>query len=105
MRSRTQSKLKLRLTTQTASTLEKITIINIATAANTKIGTITVTTPVFISLHVINHVVLYVIKKAIDHRTTFKKNEKSPKLSLGLPIETSLANLTTDLINNLINIL
>jgi hypothetical protein len=44
-------------------------------------------------------------KKAINYRTTLKKNEKSLKLSLGLLIEISLANLTTDLINDLINIL
>ena len=105
MRSRTQSKFKLGLTTQTASTLEKITIINITTAANTEIGIITMTVPVFISLHVINHVVLYMTRKAVNYKTTPKKNKKSLKLSSGLLIETSLANLITDLINNLINIL
>ena len=85
--------------------MEKITIINITTAANTEIGIITTTVPVFISLHVINYVVLYIIKKAVNHKTILKKNEKSLKLSSGLPIETNLANLITDLINNLINIL
>jgi hypothetical protein len=45
------------------------------------------------------------IKKAINHETTPKKNEKSLKLNLGLLIETSLANLTTNSINNLINTL
>jgi hypothetical protein len=105
MRSRTQSKLKLGLTTQTISTLEKRTIISITTTANTEIGTTTTTTPVPISLHVINHVVLYMIKKAVNHGTTPKKNEKSLKLSLGLPTETSLANLITDSINNSINTL
>jgi hypothetical protein len=45
------------------------------------------------------------IRKAINHGTTPKKNEKSLKLNLGLLIETSLANLITDLINDLINTL
>jgi hypothetical protein len=63
----------------------------------------TATIPVLISLHIINYVVLYIIKKAVDHRTTLKKNEKSLKLNSGLLIETSLANLITDLINDLIN--
>ena len=73
--------------------------------ANTKIKTITAIITAFISLHVINHIALYVTKKAANYGTTLKKNEKSPKLSSGLPIETNLANLTTNLINNLINIL
>ena len=85
--------------------MEKIIIISIATAANTKIGTIIVTIPVFISLHVINHVVLYVTKKAVNYRTISKKNKKSLKLNSGLPIETSLANLITDSINDSINTL
>ena len=85
--------------------MEKITIISITTAANTEIGIITATVPVFVSLYVINHVVLYIIRKAVNHRTIPKKNKKSLKLSLGLLTETNLANLTTDLINNLINIL
>jgi hypothetical protein len=85
--------------------LEKITIIGIATAANIEIKTITMTAPVLVSLYIINHIVLYIIRKAVDHGTTPKKNEKSPKLSLRLLIETSLANLITNLINNLINTL
>ena len=95
--------------------MKKITIINIITAANTEIRTITaanteirtitVTISVFISLYIINYVVLYIIKKAVNHKTIFKKNKKSLKLSSGLLIEISLVNLTTDLINNLINIL
>ena len=63
----------------------------------------TATVPIFVSLYIINHVVLYVTKKAVDHGTTPKKNEKSPKLSSGLPTETSLANLTTDSTNDSIN--
>ena len=61
------------------------------------------TVPVLISLHVINYIVLYMTKKAVDHGTTPKKNKKSPKLNLELLIEISLVNLTTDLINDLIN--
>ena len=80
-------------------------MIGIITAANTKIKTITVIATAFVSLHVINYVTLYVTKKAADYGTILKKNKKSLKLSLGLLIETSLANLMTDLINNLINIL
>jgi len=67
--------------------------------------TITITAPVLISPHVINHVALYIIRKAADYRTTSKKSKKNLKPSLGLPIETSLVNLITNLINNLINIL
>ena len=85
--------------------MEKITIISITTAANTEIGTITATAPILISLYIINHVVLYVTKKAVDYKTTPKKNKKSLKLSSGLLIEISLVNLTTNLTNNLINIL
>jgi hypothetical protein len=87
--------------------LEKRTIISIITAANTKIKTITTTTTTTapISLYIINHVALYIIKKAANHGTTPKKNKKNLKLSLGLPIKTSLTNLITNSINNLINIL
>ena len=63
------------------------------------------TAPALISFYIINYVALYVIKKAADHRIISKKNKKSLKLSLRLLIETSLVNLTTSLINNLINTL
>ena len=85
--------------------MEKRTIISIITAANTEIKTITAIATALVSLHVINHVALYVTKKAADYRTILRKNKKSLKLSSGLLIETSLANLTTNLINDLINIL
>jgi hypothetical protein len=65
----------------------------------------TATVLVPISLHIINYVVLYITRKAINHKTTPKKNKKSLKLNSGLLIETSLANLITNLINNLINTL
>ena len=65
----------------------------------------TTTAPVLISPYIINHVALYIIRKAANYKTIPKKNEKSLKLSLGLPIETSLVNSMIDLINDLINIL
>jgi len=67
--------------------------------------TITITAPALISLHVINYVALYIIRKAINYRTIPKKNKKSLKLSLEPLIEISLVNLITDLTNDLINIL
>ena len=45
------------------------------------------------------------IRKAINYKTIPKKNKKSLKLSSGLLTEISLINLTTNLINDLINIL
>ena len=80
-------------------------MISITTAANTKIETITAIATALISLYVINHITLYIIKKAADYKTIFKKNEKSLKLNLGLPTKISLVNLITNSINNLINIL
>jgi multisubunit Na+/H+ antiporter MnhG subunit len=85
--------------------LEKIIIISIITAANTEIGIMTVTVPIPIFLHVINYVVLYMIRKAVNYRTILKKNKKNLKLNLGLLTETSLVNLTTNSINNSINTL
>src|SRR6266567_4773326 len=110
MKNRTQSKPKLRLTTQIVGTLEgRTTIIGTKTATNieTKLmtKTITATTPVFVSPHVINHVALYIIRKAANRGTILKKNKKNLKPSSGLPIETSLVNLITDLTNDLINTL
>jgi hypothetical protein len=84
--------------------LEKRTIISIATAANTEIRTITITILALISLHIINYIALYIIKKAANYRTILKKMEKSLKLNLGLLTKISLVNLVTNLINNLINI-
>ena len=66
-----------------------ITIIGIKTATNVKTefitGTITITIYVPISLHIINHVALYMIKKAANYKTTPKKNKKSLKLNTLLP--------------------
>jgi hypothetical protein len=85
--------------------LKKRTIINIATATNIKIRTIIATITAFISFYTINHVALYIIKKATNRKTILKKNKKSLKLNLGLPTEINLVILTTNLINNSINIL
>ena len=63
------------------------------------------TVPALISLHITNHIALYIIRKAADHETTLKKNKKSLKPNLEPPIETNLVNLTTNLTNNLINTL
>ena len=67
--------------------------------------TVTATIPTLISLYIINHVALYIIRKAVNYKTTPKKNEKSLKLNLGLLTETSLINSINNLTNNLINIL
>jgi hypothetical protein len=64
-----------------------------------------VTITALISLYIINYVALYITRKATNYKTTPKKNKKSLKLNSGLLIETSLANLITDLTNDLINIL
>ena len=72
--------------------MEKRTITNITIAANTKIKTITMIATAFISLYIINHVTLYIIKKATNHGIILKKNKKSPKLNLRLLTETSLVS-------------
>ena len=51
-----------------------------------------------------NYIALYIIRKDIVHRNILRRSKKSLKLNLRLP-RTSLANSTTDLRNNLINIL
>ena len=52
-----------------------------------------------------NHITLYVIRKDAVYRNILRRSKKSLKLSLGLLTEINLINLTTDLINDLINIL
>jgi len=52
-----------------------------------------------------NHVALYVIGKDVAYRDILRRSKKSLKLSLELLIETGLANLITDLRNDLTNIL
>jgi len=79
------------------------TIINIKTELMTR--TITAITPVFISPYVINHITLYMIRKAANHGTTPIKNKKSLKPNLGLLTGTILIKSITNSINNSINIL
>ena len=52
-----------------------------------------------------NHVTLYIIGKDIAYRDILRRNKKSLKLSLELLIEIGLVNSTTDLRNDLTNIL
>ena len=52
-----------------------------------------------------NHIVLYIIRKNIAHKNILRRNKKSLKPSLKLLIEINLANLITDLRDDLINIL
>ena len=65
----------------------------------------TTTTPALVSLYITNHIALYIIRKAVNRGIIPKKNKKNLKPSLGLLTKTSLVNLITDLINDLINIL
>ena len=52
-----------------------------------------------------DHVALYIIKKDIAYGNILGRNKKSLKPSLKLPIEIDLVNLTTNLRNDLTNIL
>ena len=52
-----------------------------------------------------DYIALYVTKKDVAYKNILKRSKKSLKPSLGLLTETSLANLTTNLRDNLINIL
>ena len=52
-----------------------------------------------------DYIALYVTRKNVTYKNILKRSKKSLKLSLGLLTETSLANLTTDFRDNLINIL
>ena len=52
-----------------------------------------------------NYIALYIIGKDITYRNILKRSKKSLKLSLELLIKTGLANLITNLKNNLTNIL
>ena len=65
-----------------------MTIITILTAATDK-----------------DYIALYIIRKDIIYGNILRRSKKSLKLSLELLIETGLANLTTDLRNDLTNIL
>jgi len=52
-----------------------------------------------------NHVASYVIGKDVAYKDILRRSKKSLKPSSELLIETGLANLTTDLRNDLTNIL
>ena len=52
-----------------------------------------------------DHITLYIIGKDVAYKNILRRNKKILKLSLELPIETGSANLTTDLRNDLTNIL
>ena len=79
---------------QTNNFIKEITTITVATVA----------TP-YITATGRDHIALYIIGKDITYKNILKRNKKSLKLNLELPIETSSANLITDLKNDLINIL
>ena len=52
-----------------------------------------------------NYVALYIIGKDVAYKDILRRNKKSLKLSLKLLIKTGLANLITNLRNDLTNIL
>ena len=52
-----------------------------------------------------DHIALYIIKKDIIYKNILRRSKKGLKLNLRLLIKTNLANLITNLRNNLINIL
>ena len=80
-----------KLSLQTDNFIKKtitITVIAVATAATDR-----------------DHIALYIIRKNIAYKNILRRSKKSLKLNLGLLIKTNLANLTTNLRDNLINIL
>ena len=70
----------------------------------TTITAVTVATP-YITATKRDHITLYIIGKDVTHKDILRRNKKSLKLNLKLLIETDSVNLTTDLRNNLTNIL
>ena len=52
-----------------------------------------------------DYIALYIIKKDIAYGNILRRSKKSLKLNLGLLIKINLANLITDLRDDLINIL
>ena len=52
-----------------------------------------------------DHIALYIIRKDITYKNILKRSKKSLKLNSGLLTKISLVNLTTNLKNDLINIL
>ena len=79
---------------QTDDSIKEIIIITVATIA----------TP-YITVTERNYVALYIIGKEIVYRDILRRSKKSLKPSLELLMETDLANLMTNLRNNLTNIL
>jgi hypothetical protein len=71
-----------------------MTVITVATAA-----------PPYITITDRDYIALYIIRKDITYRNIPGRNKKSLKLSLELLTETDLANLITDLRNDLTSIL
>ena len=69
--------------------------------------TITIVTaaPPYITATKRDHIALYVIGKDITYKNILRRNKKSLKLNLKLLTEINSANLTTNLRNDLINIL
>ena len=51
-----------------------------------------------------DYIALYIIGKDITHKNILRRNKKSLKLNLKLPIETGLANSIINLRNDLTNI-
>ena len=88
---------KYKLSLQTNNFIKEITTITIITIATAVTPYITVTNR--------DYVALYIIRKDIAYRNILKRNKKSPKLNLKLLIKTDLANLITNLKNDLTNIL
>ena len=92
MRKSTRRKYKPFL--QTDNFIKEIITITVATAA----------TPCTTATER-DHVALYVIGKDVAYKDILRRNKKSLKLNLELPIETGLVNSITDLRNDLTNIL
>ena len=88
---------RYKLFLQTDNSIKEITTITAITVATVATLCITATDR--------DYIVLYIIRKDIAYRNILRRNKKSLKLSLKLPIEIDLVNLTTDLKNDLTNIL
>ena len=88
---------KYKLFLQTNNSIKKTITITVITV-------VTVVTP-YITATNRDHVALYVIRKDVAHKNILRRNKKSLKPNLKLPTETDLANSTTNLRNDLTNIL
>ena len=81
----------------TDNSIEEITTMTVITVATVATPCTTITDR--------DHVALYIIRKDVTYGNILGRNKKSLKLSLELPTEIDLANLITDLRNDLTNIL